>query len=97
MTTHNIKNGERMVGIQGGNTNYLAGIRLIEDARMVDRFQVRFPRTKKARIKKKFRKDKRNYRTVPKKEILHSKINNTMTCHPSVAAELRRYYNETKN
>jgi hypothetical protein len=40
------------------------------DASMVERFQFRFPRSKRARIRKKWRKRSKNYATRPKQEAI---------------------------
>ena len=41
------------------------GVRIVEDSSATKRMQVRFPKSKKRRIRKKWRKDPRNWRDVP--------------------------------
>lgn len=49
--------------------------------------QVRFPRSKKRRIQKKWRKRPGNIKTVPDRQCIM--IGDKIICHPVVAAELR--------
>lgn len=48
----------------------LAGYNIITDLNMADRVQVRFPRSKKSRMRKKWRKDPKNWRMVPREEVM---------------------------
>ena len=47
--------------------------------------QVRFPRSKKRRIKKKWRKQSRNFRMVPQKKIFQ--VGNSFYAHPEIVDE----------
>lgn len=49
--------------------------------------QLRFPRSKKRRIQKKWRKRPGNIQTVPDRNCFV--VGNRLICHPVVAAELR--------
>jgi len=60
---------------------------------MVDRRQVRFPRSKKKRIRRKWAKDPRNWRSFPKTEIYELQ-GGVVFMHPDVAAELRKRLKE---
>jgi hypothetical protein len=53
--------------------NYLpscAGMPIYQSPLLIDSRQVRFPRSKKRRIRKKWSKDKRNYKDFPSDNIL---------------------------
>ena len=65
------------------------GIQIIEAPWMVDRRQVRFPRSKKKRIRRKWARDPRNWRMFPKTEIYEIQ-GGVVFMHPDVAAELRK-------
>ena len=47
--------------------------------------QFRFPRSKKRRIKKKWRKNARNFRMVPQKKIF--RVGNSFYAHPEIVDE----------
>lgn len=73
---------------------YLNGIPIIVSNILVETKQVRFPRTKKKRIKKKFAKDKRNFRTVPSRNIIKTQFSIIM--HPTMLEEFKRALHEGK-
>lgn len=62
------------------------GVQIVESILAVDRRQVRFPRTKKRRIQKKWQKQERNWRSTPAAFLLEG---HTLYCHPVVARQLR--------
>lgn len=75
----------------------LAGIRMVNpidcinirtSPMMADRVQVRFPRSKKRRIRRKWAKDPRNYRTVPSDEVWI--VEGILVMHPAKLAQIRR-------
>ena len=55
---------------------------------MADWKQFRFPRSKKRRIKKKWRKNARNFRMVPQKKIF--RVGNSFYAHPEIVDEFWR-------
>ena len=58
---------------------------LIACNHMADWKQFRFPRSKKRRIKKKWRKQSRNFRMVPQKKIF--RVGNSFYAHPKIVDE----------
>jgi len=65
------------------------GLHVILDQNMFDRVQVIFPRSKKKRIQKKFSKNQKNYKNVPKDYILQIG-NDSLIMHPVVWEKLQR-------
>jgi hypothetical protein len=63
----------------------LYALQLIECSHMADWKQYRFPRSKKRRIKKKWRKNGRNFRMVPQKKIFQ--VGNSFYAHPEIVDE----------
>ena len=70
------------------------GMRIIEDANMTKRLLKAMCRSKKRRIRKKWLKSPRNYRTVPDDNVYMGR--DMIICHPSIAAELRRQIREAR-
>lgn len=73
-------------------------MRIIECLTMVVTKQVRFPRSKRRRIKNKWAKNPNNSRTEPDTNSLIA--GDVIYCHPVVAAEIRRQFKKpewTKN
>ena len=71
----------------------LNGFRIVVDASMCEHKQVRFPRSKKKRIRKKWRKDiKRNWAKSPDLKVYQ--IGDALVMHPQIAYELRKYCDE---
>lgn len=71
--------------------------KVIGDPNLVTYGQFRFPKTKKARIQKKWRKDVRNYRTSPIRKIFFK--NQCMIAHPSIVEQIKsgaKSYEELK-
>jgi hypothetical protein len=66
----------------------LGDLEIVECALMADRVQVRFPRTKKKRIRRKWAKQEKNYRSVPWQKAY--RVGGTLYMHPQSAARLRR-------
>ena len=64
----------------------LFGYKIVTSPIMVDRFQFRFPRSKKRRIRKKWSKRYENYKTAPKEEVFI--IGDSIICHPSMAVKI---------
>lgn len=67
-------------------------IKVLEDINMVERntFQFRFPKSKGKRIKKKWRKNRANWKTVckPLPEVLV--FNRNIVAHPDIARKIRK-------
>ncbi len=59
-----------------------AGINIQTNIMLVDDIQFRFPTSKKKRIRKKWRKNKNNWKSIPSKRILYFKETHTIICHP---------------
>ena len=66
----------------------LVGIRIIPDSNMVERIQTRFPRSKKKRVQKKFRKDAKNWATKPM--MMCYQMGDMMIMHPALLGQLKR-------
>jgi len=65
----------------------LYGLRLVADAGMSEYRQMRFPRSKGRRIRKKWRRDSRNFRFVPLNKIY--RVGDTLVAHPAVIEQLK--------
>ena len=72
-----------------GYSDTMLGVQIIEDSSMADRVQIHFPRSKKQRIRKKWRRKPENWIWKPWTTI-YQVGNHTLLMHPSLAAELRR-------
>lgn len=66
----------------------VSGLRIITNPYMADRVQVRVPRSKKRRIRKKWAKRPENYKIVPWDKAYQ--IGDVVYMHPSMAEKLRR-------
>lgn len=66
----------------------LNGMEVYTSKAMVDKLFFRHCRSKKKRIRKKWLKDARNYRLVPKKEVYTA--GNRLIMHPETFEALRR-------
>ena len=60
---------------------------LLDDGR--DWVQVRFPRSKKARIRKKWRKQRKNYDRQQVRDPKIYKVGNMVVCHPNVMSDIK--------
>lgn len=60
-------------------------LKIIQNAYLTRTFQHRFPRCKSKRIAKKWRKNPRNFRTVPSNDIFVMPGSGTAVCHPDTA------------
>ncbi len=56
----------------GPRMNSLYGINIYHDRSMCNHIQVRFPRSKKRRMRRKWAKQQKNYRNVPRQEIIQT-------------------------
>ncbi len=65
----------------------LTGLDIIADPNMTERRQVRYPRTKKQRIRRKWAGRQENYRSFPSRESLQ--IGRRIYMHPARFEELR--------
>lgn len=66
----------------------LAGLRIVESRQLTERRQVRFPRSKARRIRKKWARRASSYRERP---MQHGYMigSDTLVVHPALAARLR--------
>lgn len=71
--------------------NPLFGMAVIKDPELLisDTVQFRFPRSKKARIRKKWAKRPENWKRVERDHVF--KIGNTIVCSPSIVAQMRQH------
>ena len=60
-------------------------LKILQNAYLTKTFQYRFPRCKSKRIAKKWRKDTRNFKTVPSNDIWVVSESGTAICHPDTA------------
>jgi len=63
-------------------------LKIVESAFLVDRKQVRFPRSKKRRIRCKWAKQEKNWLAIPKRDVY--KMGDMIICHPAVAMQIRK-------
>ena len=75
-------------GPQLGLMPLLSGFRVYSSPHMADRKQVRFPRTKKRRIRKKWAKRPENYRTIPWDKVY--RMGDAIYAHPAMIEKLKR-------
>ena len=73
----------------------LFGLKVITDIYMVDRKQVKFPRSKKKRIRKKWAKNQDNYRWIPWDKVYQ--MGDTLIMHPSMLEKLKKQLNNDNN
>lgn len=66
----------------------MGGLRFVSCPHMADFMQVRFPRSKKKRIRKKWAKDSRNYRYVPWRKAYQ--LGDTVFAHPAMIESIRK-------
>ena len=66
----------------------LFGIKVIVNENMADWKQVKFPRSKKRRIRKKWAKDRKNYRLIPWETVYQ--MGDTVVMHPMMLARLKK-------
>ena len=68
------------------------GINIIKSELCIKRFQFRFPRSKKSRIRKKWSKDEKNYKQVP----TIYQMGDTIIAHPAIISQINNdltFYN----
>jgi hypothetical protein len=70
------------------NTFKFDEVRICPCLYFTDRKQFRFPRSKKKRIRKKWAKDKRNWKVVPEYKAVF--INGCLYAHPDVLERIRK-------
>lgn len=71
-----------------GLSGLLSGVRVYSSPHMADRKQVRFPRTKKRRIRKKWAKRPENYKTIPWDKVYQ--MGDAIYAHPAMIEKLKR-------
>lgn len=65
----------------------LYGVRVLLDECLLDRRQLRFPRSKKKRMRRKWEKNKRNWGVVPSGDVLA--FNGAVLMHPATFRKLK--------
>lgn len=68
------------------------GIRVIQSLHATKRVQFRFPRSKSKRIRKKFQKNEKNFRTEPTAYFMQNR--NSMVVHPTIYKTLTEIQEE---
>jgi hypothetical protein len=68
------------------NLRYPILANMIESHYLTERLQVKFPRSKKKRIRRKWAKDQRNWKTVPQGVVYV--VDGRMVMHPDLAGKL---------
>ena len=66
----------------------LYGLRIVTEPTLSKRVQVKFPKSKKRRMRKKWAKDQKNWKTVPLDTIYQ--MGNTLIMHPAMAERFRK-------
>jgi len=69
--------------------NKYGGFKIIESKTLIIRYQYRFPKSKRRRIRKKWKKDQTNWKTKPDPQYYF--LNNQIICHPIMAEKLRKH------
>jgi len=64
------------------------GMKVLQNSFLIEDVQFRFPRCKSKRIAKKWKKDKKNYKTIARREAYIS--GNNMYIHPETYAILKK-------
>jgi hypothetical protein len=64
-----------------------AGFTILESPYLQDKVQTRFPRSKAKRIRKKWKKQDKNYSYAPSKQIYIA--GGEIMCHPVIAKKIR--------
>lgn len=67
--------------------NPYGGFQIVESKTLVIKYQYRFPKSKRRRIRKKWKKDLKNWKTKVDPQCYL--LNNQIICHPEVAEKLR--------
>ena len=67
------------------------GLKVMEMPSMVNRDQVKFPRSKKKRIQKKWRKDLCNYKITPSDTCYIDRVNGFFIGHPVTLREYLKH------
>ncbi len=75
--------------------NLYSGFKIIESSTLVIKYQYRFPKSKRRRIRKKWKKDLKNWRT--KADPQYYFLNNQIICHPVMTEKLRYQMLTTNN
>ncbi len=76
-------------------TNNFHGFKITESPTLVIRYQYRFPKSKRRRIRKKWRKNLDNWRTKVDPQYYFQ--NNQIICHPEMADKLRKGYESSRH
>lgn len=75
--------------------NPYGGFQIVESKTLVIKYQYRFPKSKRRRIRKKWKKDLKNWKTKVDPQCYF--LNNQIICHPEVAEKLRYAMLTTNN
>jgi len=68
---------------------YLYGMPVIINEHLVNWKQIRFPKSKKKRIRKKWEKQHKNWQATPEPDVFIDKVNQVVYAHPITAEKLR--------
>lgn len=72
----------------------LYGLPVVTVDHMVDKVQVKFPRSKKRRIRKKWFKNKANWKVTPQLTVL--RLRNVLYMHPARLEQLKKEFEALK-
>jgi len=78
-----------MTGNEGALYRAFSGFRLIDEERMLAGHQIRFPRSKRRRIQKKWRRRRENHVFYPDPGVLMDQENKVIIGHPVTMIQLR--------
>jgi hypothetical protein len=78
----------RLEAISGMKTLYGINLIVSPSLAITDRVQFRFPRSKKARIRKKWSKRQENFKSVHRDQCF--KMGNTIVCSPGFCAKIQK-------
>ncbi len=77
----------RITSIAGGRGPF--GISVVESSYAIERKQFKFPRTRKKRIEKKWRKNPKNFKDSPGAYLVNGR---TLYAHPEIVKVIRRKF-----
>ena len=81
-------NNQKTLGFDFSIHNPFCGIPIIENMYMcAEEYQYRFPRSKKARIRKKWARRPQNWKSIARDQVFM--VGNKLVCSPSILAKLK--------
>ena len=72
----------------------LGGLRLVSNPQMCDHKQVRFPRSKKRRIRRKWAKNQKNWKDIPQSNYYI--CNGSIIAHPEIIEQLKEQLKDVR-